>query len=312
MAHNHNAGAKHGHSHAPANYGRAFAVGVVLNTAFVAVEATFGVLSNSLALVADAGHNLSDVLGLLLAWGASILATRQPTQRRTYGLRRTSILAALLNAVLLLVAVGGISWEAIGRFGEPSEVAGGTVVFVAMVGIAINTATALMFMAGRKNDLNIRGAFMHMAADAGVSLGVVIAGVAILLTGWLWLDPVMSLLIGAVILIGTWGLLRDSVNLALDAVPEGIDAPNVQEYLVGLPSVVQVHDLHIWGMSTTEPALTAHIVLSDAAAGEALLGQATRELHDRYGIEHVTLQLETGETAHNCQSCGPTKIAQSA
>ncbi len=209
----------HGHSHTPTNFGRAFAIGIALNAAFVVIEATFGILSHSLALVADAGHNLSDVLGLVFAWGASVLVRRVPTPRHTYGLRRSSILAALFNAVFLLIAIGAIAWEALGRFAHPQPVAGVTVIWVALIGIAVNTATTLLFMAGRKGDLNIRGAFLHMTADAGVSLGVVIAGIAILLTGWQWLDPVVSLAIVAVILIGTWGLLRDSVNLALDAVP---------------------------------------------------------------------------------------------
>ncbi len=295
MAHDHS-----GHSHAPASFGRAFAIGIVLNTGFVVVEATFGILSGSLALVADAGHNLSDVLGLVLAWGASVLVRRLPTARRTYGLRRTSILAALFNAVFLLVAIGIIAWEALGRFRHPEPVAGGTVIWVALVGIVINTATALLFMAGRKDDLNIRGAFLHMAADAGVSLGVVLAGIAILLTGWQWLDPVVSLLIVVVILLGTWGLLRDSVNLALDAVPENIDMDAVTAYLVALPGVTEVHDLHIWAMSTTETALTAHLVIPDGENGDALLARTCAELHDRFGIEHATMQIEHGDPAHPC------------
>ena len=296
MAHDHS----HGHSHAPANFGRAFAIGVALNTGFVVIEATFGFLSHSLALVADAGHNLSDVLGLLLAWGASILVRRSPTARRTYGLRRSSILAALFNAVFLLVAIGAIAWEAVGRFRHPEPVAGGTVIWVALVGIAVNTATALLFMSGRKDDLNIRGAFLHMAADAGVSLGVVVAGVIILFTGWQWLDPVVSLAIVAVILVGTWGLLRDSVNLALDAVPENIDTADVTAYLAALPGVTEVHDLHIWAMSTTETALTALLVIPDGRVGDALLARTCAELHDRFGIEHATMQIERGDPAHPC------------
>ena len=223
-----------GHSHAPKNFGAAFAIGTALNFGFVVLEVVFGVYAHSLALVADAGHNMGDVLGLLLAWGASILARSAPTQRRTYGLRSSSILAALFNAIFLLVSVGAIAWEAIRRFGDPTDVAGKTVIWVSAIGIAINTATALMFMSGRKGDLNIRGAFMHMAADAGISAGVVIAGFAILLTGYHWIDPVVSLAISAVIIWGTWGLLRDSVNLALQAVPEGIDLAKVKDYLAGL------------------------------------------------------------------------------
>ena len=290
----------HHHDHGPANYSRAFAIGVVLNVAFVLVEAFYGYRAHSLALVADAGHNLSDVLSLVLAWGASILARRQPTARRTYGLRRSSILAALVNAVVLLIAVGAIAWEAIRRFSAPNPVAGGTVIWVAAVGIVINTVTALLFFSGRKGDMNIRGAFLHMAADAGVSLGVVLAGIAILATGWLWLDPLVSLVIVAVILVGTWGLLRDSVNLALDAVPEDIDVTRVKAYLMDLPGVDDVHDLHIWGMSTTETALTVHLVMPDATDGDALLSRVCRELHDAFGIEHATLQVERGDPAYPC------------
>ncbi len=225
----------HGHSHAPADFGRAFAVGIALNTAFVAVEVIYGLLAHSLALVADAGHNLSDVLGLLLAWGAAIMAKRQPTARHTYGLKRSSVLAALLNAIFLLVSVGAIAWEAIRRLGSPTQISAGTVIWVAALGIGINTATALLFMSGRKDDLNIRGAFAHMAADAIISAGVVVAGIIILFTGWQWLDPVVSLALVAVIIAGTWGLLRDSLNPALDAVPADIDAAAVQEWLLALP-----------------------------------------------------------------------------
>jgi cobalt-zinc-cadmium efflux system protein len=295
MAHDHT------HSHGPANHGKAFAIGIVLNTAFVVVEATFGLLSGSLALVADAGHNLSDVLGLVVAWGASILVRRIPTARRTYGLRRSSILAALANAVFLLVAIGVIAREAVARFSHPEPVAGATVVWVALVGIAINTATALLFLAGRKGDLNIRGAFLHMAADAGVSLGVVVAGLLIIVTGWQWLDPVISLAIALIILVGTWGLLRDSVNLALDAVPEGIDAGAVAAHLAALPGVTGVHDLHIWAMSTTETALTAHLVVPGGESGDALLARAGAGLHDHFGIEHATLQVERGDPAYPCE-----------
>lgn len=300
-SHAHSHGHSHGHSHAPASFGRAFAIGIVLNLGFVIAEAGFGFLSGSLALVADAGHNLSDVVGLVLAWGASILVRRRPTMRRTYGLRRSSILAALANAVLLLVAIGAIAWEAVRRFAEPGPVAGGTIIGVALVGIAINGLTALLFMRGH-DDLNIRGAFLHMAADAGVSLGVVLSGLAIVLTGWNWLDPVVSLAIVAIIFVGTWGLLRDSVNLALDAVPGGIDTAQVQGYLQKLPEVSEVHDLHIWAMSTTETALTAHLVMPDGHGGDALLARACRELHDQFGIEHATLQIEHGDGAYPC-SC---------
>lgn len=290
----------HQHEHGPVNYDRRFVVGIALNVGFVAVEAIFGVLAGSLALLADAGHNLSDVLGLVLAWGALVLGRQQPTRRRTYGLRRSSILAALANALLLLVAIGAIGWEAVRRFSHPAPVAGGVVIGVALVGIAINTATALLFLTGRERDLNVRGAFLHMAADAGVSLGVVLAGVAIVFTGWRWLDPAVSLMIAAVILVGTWGLLRDSVNLALDAVPEHIALPEVHDYLRRLPGVAEVHDLHIWGMSTTEAALTAHLVMPQGEPGDAFLARSRRELHDRFGIEHATLQVERGDPTHPC------------
>jgi cobalt-zinc-cadmium efflux system protein len=287
-----------GHSHAPKNFGMAFGIGTGLNFAFVVVEVIFGIFAHSLALVADAGHNMGDVLGLLLAWGASILARTAPTQRRTYGLRSSSILAALFNAIFLLVSVGAIAWEAIRRFGDPTDVAGRTVIWVSAVGIAINTATALMFMSGRKGDLNIRGAFMHMAADAGISAGVVVAGFVILATGYHWVDPVVSLVISAVIIWGTWGLLRDSVNLALQAVPEGIDLSKVKAYLAALPYVTAVHDLHIWPMSTTETALTAHLVRNVDRCDSTLLEKCCKELHDKFEIQHATIQFETED--HDC------------
>jgi cobalt-zinc-cadmium efflux system protein len=252
-------------------------------------------------LVADAGHNLSDVLALLLAWGAVLLSRRRPTPGRTYGMRRSSILVALVNAVVLLVAVGAIAWEAVRRFSEPAPVAEQTVIWVAMIGIIINTGTALLFLSVRKGDVNMRGAFLHMAADAGVSLGVVLAGGAILVTGWGWLDPVVSLAIVVVILIGTWDLLRDSVNLALDAVPESVDLQGVRQYLAGLPKVVDVHDLHIWGMSTTETALTAHLVMTAAICDDAFFARIENELHTLFGIEHTTIQVETGNPAYPCR-----------
>jgi cobalt-zinc-cadmium efflux system protein len=291
-------------SHSPTNYNRAFASGVALNLGFIAVEVVFGLIASSLALLADAGHNLSDVLGLLLAWGASYLSQRRPTERRTYGWRKSSILAALMNAFILLFAIGGIAWEAIRRFSTPSPVAGETIIMVATIGVVINTATALLFMSGRKGDLNIRGAFLHMAADAGISAGVAVAGLFILATGWLWIDPLVSLIITGIILIGTWGLMRDSFNLALDAVPVGIDPDAIKNYLSGLPGVLGVHDLHIWGMSTTETALTAHLVKPDSADDDALIEQASKELHNRFGIDHVTLQWERcHELNHYGDSC---------
>ncbi len=295
-----------GHDHAPKSFGTAFAIGTALNFAFVIVEVVFGIFAHSLALVADAGHNMGDVLGLLLAWGASALARMAPTERRTYGLRSSSILAALFNAIFLLVSVGAIAWEAIRRFGDPTEVAGGTVIWVSAIGIAINTATALLFMSGRKGDLNIRGAFMHMAADAGISAGVVVAGFVILATGLHWIDPVVSLAISIVIVWGTWGLLRDSVNLALQAVPEGIDLAEVKEYLVALPHVTAVHDLHVWPMSTTETALTAHLVRDVDRCDCSLLETACKDLHDKFEIQHATIQFETVD--HDCDLAPEGKV----
>lgn len=287
MSHNHSHGG-HGHDHG-GNYNRAFAISIALNTGFVIIEAVYGILANSLALLADAGHNLSDVLGLLLAWGATILARRRPTARRTYRLRRSSILAALLNAILLLVASGAIAWEAIQRFSEPSSVLGGTIIGVAAVGIVINTGSALIFMTDRHNDLNIKGAFLHLIADAAVSLGAVLAGIAIVATGGLWFDPVVSLIIVVVIVLGTWQLFQESLNLITDAVPASIEPLAVRTYLARLPGVAGVHDLHIWAMSTPETALTAHLVIAPAYPGYAFLVQVNRELHDLFGIEHTTL-----------------------
>jgi cobalt-zinc-cadmium efflux system protein len=293
----------HGHSRAPANHGRAFAIGVLLNSAFVLIEAAFGLLSGSMALVADAGHNLSDVLSLLIAWGAAVMAARPANARFTYGYKSSSILAALANAGLLLVALGAILFETIDRLIHPEPVDGGIMIAVAAVGIVINTATALMFMRGRKTDINIRGAFLHMAADALVSVGVVVAGVAVLLTGALWIDPVTSLVIIAVIGWSTWGLLRDSVKMGLLAVPDKIDEGKVRGYLEGLPGVTVVHDLHIWPMSTTETALTAHLVMPGGAPGDMFLHEIAHELEHRFHIGHATVQIETGAHAKQCVDC---------
>lgn len=294
-------GHDHDHSAPPADHNRAFAVGIILNLVFVAVEAAYGFKAHSLALVADAGHNLSDVLGLALAWGASILVMRDRTARRTYGLRRSSILAALANALLLLIAVGGIVWEAVQRLRSPEPIASGTVMLVAAVGIVVNTATALLFLRGRAKDLNIRGAFLHMAADAAVSAGVVGAALVIQRTGAQWIDPVTGLVIAAVITVGTWGLLKDSVDLAMDAVPAGIDPSAVEAYLAGLPGVTKVHDLHIWGMSTTHVALTAHLVRPGSTNDDKMLSETSHQLHHRFGIEHVTLQVERDEAVASCE-----------
>jgi len=290
--HNH----AHGHSHAPADFGRAFAIGIALNTLFIVVEATYGYFANSTALLADAGHNLSDVLGLVVAWIAAVLSKRPPTPRLTYGLRNSSILAALINAVLLLIACGAIILEAVQRLLHPEPVASLTVIVVAAIGIAINGATALLFASGRKGDLNIRGAYLHMAADAAVSAGVVIAGFVIMGTGWLWIDPLTSLLIVAAIVWGTWGLLRESTAMSLAAVPARIDPNAVRSYLAGLPGVASLHDLHIWPMSTTETALTAHLVTPAGHPGDAFLIEACHELNHRFGIGHATLQIELATT----------------
>jgi cobalt-zinc-cadmium efflux system protein len=287
----------HDHGHAPANYDKAFAIGIALNAGYVVVEAGFGALAHSLALVADAGHNLSDVLSLLLAWGASRLSQMQPTKRYTYGLRSSSILASLVNAIILLIAIGAIAWEAIRRFNQPEEIPGGTVMAVAAFGVVINAATALLFVKGRESDLNIKGAFLHMAADAGVSFGVVVAGFAISRTGLYWIDPLTSLVIVAIIAFGTWGLLRDSACLALQAVPPGIDANEVKAYLAALPEVVSVHDLHIWPMSTTETALTAHLEMPNGNVGDEFLHQVCQYLHDQFKIEHCTIQIEQNAKA---------------
>jgi len=289
--HDHGHG-EHGHSHAPASFGLAFAIGVALNGGFVLVEVVYGLLANSTALLADAGHNLSDVLGLVAAWVAAVLSRRPPTPRLTYGLRKTSILAALLNAVLLLIASGAIILEAAQRLLQPEPVATITVMVVAAIGIAINGFTAALFARGRDSDINIRGAYLHMAADAAISAGVVVAGALIMLTDWLWLDPLVSLAIVGAIVVGTWGLLRDSTAMSMAAVPSRIDPAAVRAYLAGRPGVASLHDLHVWPMSTTETALTAHLVTPAGHPGDAFLSEICRELQQRFGIGHATLQIE--------------------
>jgi cobalt-zinc-cadmium efflux system protein len=280
------------HVHAPANFGLAFAIGVALNLGFVLIEIVYGLLANSIALVADAGHNLGDVLGLALAWIAMVLGRRAPSEILTYGFGRGTILAAVANAVLLLLTVGAIAVEGVRRLFEPAPVAGATIMAVAAAGIVVNGLTAWLFMSGRKGDINLRGAFLHMASDAFVSLGVVIAGAAILLTGWTWLDPLMSVAIALVILWGTWGLLRDSMAMALDAVPSTINSVEVRAFLEGQTGVLSVHDLHIWPMSTTETALTCHCVLPGGHPGDEFLVRVAGELRSRFGIGHATIQVE--------------------
>ena len=280
----------HAHGMSPHGLDRAMAIGVALNAIFVALEVTAGVMSGSLALIADAGHNASDVLGLLLAWGASLLARRPPTRKYTWGFRRSTIYAAFLNAVLLLVACGGILFEAWHRLFAPQPVQGPTMIGVAAVGVLINTLTALLFVRGQ-GDANVRGAFLHMAADAAISLGVVVAGVAILLTGHEWIDPVVSILITLAIVAGTWGLFTESVDLALDAVPRGIDIDAVERALVGLPGVTAVRDLRVWGPSTSETSLTAHVAVAAGTDAAATLAAAEAVLHDRFHIAHTTIQI---------------------
>jgi cobalt-zinc-cadmium efflux system protein len=299
--HDHHAGHQHpldlghSHSHAPKDFGPAFAIGTALNVAFVGIEVVYGLLSNSMALVADAGHNFGDVLGLLIAWIATVLARRAPSQTHTYGLRRGTILAALANAMLLLITVGAIAVEGVRRLLHPQEVAGITVMVVAALGIAVNGVTAWLFASGRKGDINLRAAFLHMAYDALVSLGVVIAGAIILMTGWTRLDPLVSLAIAGVILAGTWSLLRDSMGMALDAVPTKVNLDAVSSFIRHQPGVATIHDLHVWPISTTETALTCHCVMPGGHPGDQVLARLCHELQDRFGIAHSTIQIEVDE-----------------
>lgn len=303
-AHDHGPGA-HSHQHAPPiDPGRAFLIGITLNVAFVVVEVVAGFVADSTALLADAAHNLGDVLGLAMAWGATVLARRKRTARRTYGLRRTTILAGLANATLILIAVGGVTWEAIRRVGDPAHVDGSLVAIVATVGVLVNCGAAMLFARGRERDVNRRGAYLHLMADAAVSAGVVVAGVIVWQTGWNWMDPVTSIVVSVVILVGTIGLLRDALNLLLDAVPAHIDPEAVESYLAGLPGVQQVHDLHIWPMSTTEVALTAHLVIPWASCAPSFLRDATTEIAHRFGIAHTTLQLEPVDADELCKQPG--------
>lgn len=303
LHHDHAADGAHGHSHAPASYGAAFAIGVALNLGFVAVEGLAGLWAGSIALIADAGHNLSDVLGLLMAWAAYALSKRPASARYTYGLRGSSILAALFNAILLMIACGAIALGAIQRFVHPAPVEGGTMMAVAAVGIAINLGTALLFLRGREHDLNIRGAFLHMAADAAVSVGVVIAGFIVGRTGLLWIDPAISLVIVVVIVIGTWGLFRDSLVMSLAGVPGRIDTAEVTARLGALPGVSAVHHVHIWPTSTTETALTAHLVIPAATEADDFLIDTARLVRDEFGIGHATFQIERGRCADDAAGC---------
>jgi cobalt-zinc-cadmium efflux system protein len=308
-SHDHDHGkAPHAHSHAHhpvgglgGSHARAFATGIGLNLVFVLVEVVYGILSHSVALLADAGHNFGDVLGLGLAWGASALASLKPSTRRTFGFRRTTIVASVANALILLFVTGGLTWESIQRLLVPRPAQGATMIAVALVGTVINTGSALLFMRSGRKDLNLRSAFVHLASDAVLSAGVAVTGALILLTGWFWLDPLMSIALALAILAGTWSLMAKSMNLMLDAVPEGIDPAEVKAFLSGLPGVVEVHDLHIWAMSTTETALTAHVVMPSATSRPTFLADVCKELHHEFGIEHATLQVDPGPTG--CLPC---------
>lgn len=291
----------HAHSHTPKSYDGRFAVGVALNLLLVAGQVLFGLRAHSLALLADGGHNASDALGLVFSWVGSRLSRRPRSSRRTYGLRRSSILAAVINATLLLLASGAISWEAVQRLRHAMPVASNTVVWVAVLGVVVNGVTALLFLRDRKSDINIRSAFLHMMSDALVSAGVVVAALVIGRTGWYWLDPALSLAIVAVIVLGTWSLMKESLNLILDAVPEGVNPDDVESYLRGIPGVKELHDLHIWGMSTTEVALTVHLVAPQFCQDDSMLADTSRDLHDKFGIEHATIQIEKGDGSFGCQ-----------
>ncbi len=300
--HGHGHGHGHGHHHHvdPNGNARAFALAIGLNTVFVAIEFIYGFIANSTALMADAGHNLSDVLGLVVAWGAATLARSAPNRRYTYGLRSSSILAALFNALILMMACGAILWEAVQRFHNPAPVAGVTVAVVAGIGVLVNGISAWLFMAGSKDDINIRGAYQHMAADAAISLGVVVSGLAIMASGWAWLDPLVSIVIVLFILVSTWSLLKESLRLVLAAVPDNVDAAKVSAFLLSRPGVTAIHDLHIWAMSTTETALTAHLVMPAGYPGDTAVDAISAQLKSDHAIHHATLQVEMGTTVHGC------------
>lgn len=291
----------HNHSHDINSYNKAFGYGIALNVIYILIEVVYGLTINSMALIADAGHNLSDVLGLIMALGASYLAGTTPTQTRTYGLRKSTILSALLNAIILLIAIGAITVESIRKFSSPEPVRGSVMMIVAGIGVIINALTALLFIKGKERDINIKGAFLHMAADAGVSLGVVIAGLLISVAGWLWIDPVISLVIVVVVTLSTWSLLKDSFHLSMDAVPRHIELEKVRDYLLSLPGITDVHDLHIWAMSTTETAITAHLVKQEAGSNNEILSGTCKALHDKFGIEHSTIQLEDNNAISICR-----------
>ncbi len=290
----------HEHIHEQKNYSKAFAVGISLNLIYILIEAGYGIYINSLALIADAGHNLSDVLGLMLAWGAAYLVRKSPTEKYTYGFKKSSVLAAFLNALILLVAIGVIIWEAVGRFANPQVIPGKIVMIVAGIGVVINTVTAFLFFSGRKHDLNIKGAFLHMAADAAISFGVVLVGLLLIVTELYWLDPLVSIVIALIIFWGTWSLLKDSINLALDAVPENIDKTALEKYLSSLKEVLSFHDLHIWAMSTTETALTVHVVLDESVDQDGFIKKVSDVLRKEFAVQHTTIQIENS-TEDDCR-----------
>ena len=304
--HHHGHGHDHGHHHhhGDVGHGRAFAIAITLNAVFVAIEFFYGFLANSTALMADAGHNLSDVLGLMLAWGAAMLAKREPSGRYTYGLRSSSILAALFNGMLLMAATGAIAWGAVEQLMAPHPVQGLTVSLVAGIGIAVNGISAWLFMSGSKDDINIRGAYLHLAADAAISLGVLIAGLLVTYTGWAWIDPAVSLVIVVLIMKSTWSLLREALDMTLGAVPGNVDVAEVENFLLARPGVMGVHDLHIWSMSTTDVALTCHLVMPAGYPGDAAIDEIARGLKEQFGIQHTTLQSEQGTTQHECSLHG--------
>jgi cobalt-zinc-cadmium efflux system protein len=290
----------HDHAHGATTYGRVFAIGVALNLGFVVVEVAYGLVAHSVALLADAGHNVGDVVGLAMSWGATVLASLRPSSRRTFGFRRTTIVASVSNALILLFMTGALTWESILRLLAPEPTHGRTVIVVALIGTVVNAGSALLFMRGDKRDLNVRSAFVHLASDAVLALGVAAAGGVILATGWLWVDPVVSLALAMTILFGTWSLMRKSMNLMLDAVPEGIDPDQVKTFLQALPGVVEVHDLHIWAMSTTETALTAHLVMPRTSHDPAFLASVCKKLHEGFDIDHSTLQIDPEEAPTPC------------
>lgn len=296
------------HHHKTGNYSKAFAIGITLNILFVILELGYGLIADSMALISDASHNFSDVLGLLLAWGATILMTKKPTLQRSYGFRRVTIMASLVSSVLLFIGMGAILWESISRIGVPQPVSGTSILIVSGIGFFINGITAFMFYSGKDRDLNIKGAYLHMLADAGVSLGVVVAGAIIIYTGWFWLDPVISIVIAIIIIIGTWDLMQESLNLIIDTVPKSIDPVSVNNYLSNLPEVKDIHDLHIWAMSTTENALTVHLVINEITDTDAFLINVSDQLSEKYGIDHSTIQIERSYSEELCRQKHPDTL----